>query len=169
MKTASLHAMVIFLAACLLAFAVLVISELARVLVARRADVEIDRALVAVGFTGSRRGRIATLAAGPLATYLAIALLSFIATCGPHYVDERLLVTHAFENFDAHGKLHPGDQVLSVDRMLVSSARDIHHVIEAKPSVTVVVLRHGAVQHVAVTPIETADGWRLGIAVERGR
>src|SRR5688500_7596836 len=77
-----------------------------------------------------------------------------IATCGPHYVDERLLVTHAFENFDAHGKLHPGDQVLSVDRMLVSSARDIHHVIEAKPSVTVVVLRHGAVQHVAVTPIE---------------
>ena len=169
MKTATSAAMLIFFAACLLAFAVLVVSELARIVVARCAGIRIDRALVAIGFHGSRGGRIATLAAGPLAAYLAIALLAFIATCGPNYVDDRLFIAHAQEDFDAHGKLLPDDQVLSVERTLVSSARDIHRLIEGKPTVTVVVLRGGAPRHVVVTPKHTADGPRLGIALERSR
>ena len=154
------------------ALAVLVASELARAFVARRTGVRIERAAqIALHFHGSRRGRAATIAAGPVGAYLAISLLAFVATYGRGLPDDRVFVAETREPFAAHGRLLPGDQLLAVDGLEVSSAAEVLRAVRASPrnEVTIRVLRNGALHDISITPTATTHGPILGITYDAGR
>jgi hypothetical protein len=152
--------------------AVLAFVELARTLVAKVGALDVERfAGVAIRVTGRRRWHALGLAIGPLATYLAIAAIAFVAYCGEGFPDERIFIERVGAEYDAAGKLALDDQVIAVDGRRVFSARDIGEIVAPKRggAVTVTVIRDGAQRDLAVVPLEKPAGtWRLGITLQRG-
>jgi hypothetical protein len=155
-----------------LAVVAFVLGELGRTLAARAAGVSIDRALgIAIGFRGSRPRRALAIVAGPITTYLAVALLVFVVHCRAGFPDDRLFVEMTLADHDAHGKLRHGDLVLAVDGHRVEDAHHIRNLMRAtQPArVTIDVLRDGTRRsfEIATRPDDYAP--RIGAQFVRGK
>jgi membrane-associated protease RseP (regulator of RpoE activity) len=168
MKTAGGHAMNFFIGGGI-ALAVLALVELARAVLSRGLTVE-RFAGVAYRFRGNRRRAALAIAVGPIAAYLAICVIAFVAYYADGVADERLFLREAMPGYDAVTKLEPGDQILTVDGQRVTFVRDVVQIVNAKrgAAVTLAIVRDGKPREIEVTPREDNGTWRLGTRLEYG-
>ena len=128
--------------------------------------------------------RFLTIFAGPATNYLsAIALAMVLYTCHgvdvPHWYGVRKVMRCADEkqqcqvpDYDAYGKLEPGDRVLAVDRVplfLDSGPGLIERVMASKGApITLTIERDGQKHDIQIKPREDKDStgkqvWRIGL------
>jgi regulator of sigma E protease len=101
--------------------------------------------------------RFVTIFAGPATNYLSAMVLALaLFTC--HGVDSRqhAAVADVLPGYDAHGKLEPGDRIVSVDRAphFTDRGPTLSERINAAKgaAVTITVEREGVLRDVAITP-----------------
>lgn len=152
-----------------------VIAELGRWAVGRLFGYQAERHAIPImklpGSRGSQGFRLALILAGPVTTYLAVAILAFTFFRCHGTTGIANEIGEVTPDSVARGKLEPGDTILEVDgapfpggaRVLVE-----HVNVKQGAPITMTVERAGSKQTVTVTPKQKDGTWRLGVVL-RGK
>jgi regulator of sigma E protease len=120
--------------------------------------------------------RFLTIFAGPATNYLsAIVLALGLYTCHGVDVERWYGVARVMPDYDAHGKLEPGDRILQVNHvpLFVAEGKNLNErIAEAKGApISLTVERAGKQVEVQVVPRGDKDAsgkqtWRIGVAYQ---
>ncbi len=115
------------------------------------------------------RGPLASFVAGSLTGYAVISALAFGFLFGFGTPGGPLLVSDIKSGFDAEGKLHAGDELVSADGRAVADSAALSAIVNAAGGAPVAIAfeRDGVHQDVTIRPRRDADRWLLGITTER--
>jgi membrane-associated protease RseP (regulator of RpoE activity) len=157
---------------------VVVASEAARTVLARALRLRLVRPRI--GFAPIPDGPIAkqlgVIAAGPVGAYVAIAVIAFAHyRCNTFSAPARNLVYWVSTDYDAAGKLAPGDRIVEVDGQPFSDGgvAELGQRVNARHGapIAIVVERDGARRAFEVQPRRADDvagtKWRLGVTLAR--
>ncbi len=156
--------------------AFVVIAELGRWMFGKLFGYQAERHAIPImklpGSRGSQGFRLGLILAGPVTTYLAVAILAFaFFRCHgtPGTVNE---IGDVMLDSDARGKLELGDTILEVDGEPFPGGAQVlveHVNVTQGAPIALAIERAGDRQTVTIKPKQTDGRWRLGIVLGASR